>query len=114
MRDGLFAVAAEPPWSAWRDQALCICGEARLLIGDIEGARPLFAESAELSAASPTDAFVLSEAELALLAMDRGQWTAGAEHVELALAAIEAQRMDDYPTSVLAFAGRGAARGAPG
>ena len=104
MQDGLFAIDAEPPWSAWRDQALCICGEARLLIGDIEGARLLFTESAELSAASPTDAFVLSEAELALLAMDRGHWTAGAEHVELALAAIEAQRMDDYPTSVLAFA----------
>jgi LuxR family maltose regulon positive regulatory protein len=47
----------------------------------------------------------VSEAELALLAMDRGQWTAAAEHVELALAAIDAQRMHDYPTSVLAFAG---------
>ena len=104
MQDGLFAIDAEPPWSAWRDQALCICGEARLLIGDTEGARALFAESAELSAASPTDAYVLSEAELAMLAMDRGQWSAAVEHVELALAAIDAQRMDDYPTSVLAFA----------
>jgi LuxR family transcriptional regulator, maltose regulon positive regulatory protein len=105
MRDGLFAVAAEPPWSAWRDQALVICGEARLLIGDTDGARAQFAESAELSAAAPTDAFVLSEAELAVLAMDLGQWTAAAEHVELALEAIDAQRMHDYPTSVLAFAG---------
>ena len=105
MRDGQFAVAAEPPWSAWRDQALCICGEARLLIGDSEGAGVVFAESAELSAASPTDAFVLSESELALLAMDRGRWTAAAEHVELALEAIDAQRMHDYSTSVPAFAG---------
>ena len=39
------------------------------------------------------------------LAMARGQWSAAVEHVELALAAIDAQRMDDYPTSVLAFAG---------
>ncbi len=105
VRDGLLAIAAEPPWSPWRDQALGICGEAHLLTGDLERARALFAESAGVSAASPTDAFVVSESELALLAMDRGQWTEAAEHSALALAAIDAQRMHDYATSVLAFAG---------
>ena len=57
-----------------------------------------------MSAESPTDAFVVSESELALLAMDQEQWTAAGEHSELALAAIDAQRMYDYATSVLAFA----------
>ena len=105
VHDGLVAITAEPPWSPWRDQALGICGEAYLLMGDLDRARALFAESAGVSAASPTDAFVVSESELALLAMDRGQWTEAAEHSELALAAIDIHRMHDYATSVLAFAG---------
>ena len=36
--------------------------------------------------------------------MDRGQWAEAAEHLELALAAIDEHRMHDYATSVLAFA----------
>ena len=36
--------------------------------------------------------------------MDRGRWDEAAEHVELALAGIEEQQMQDYPTAVLAFA----------
>ena len=39
LRDGLLAIAAEPPWSPWRDQALGICGEAFLLTGDLERPR---------------------------------------------------------------------------
>jgi LuxR family maltose regulon positive regulatory protein len=105
VHDGLVAITAEPPWSPWRDQALGICGEAYRLMGDLDRARALFAESAGVSAASPTDAFVVSKSELALLAMDRGQWTEAAEHSELALAAIDTHRMHDYATSVLAFAG---------
>ena len=69
------------------------------------GRAALFAESAGVSAASPTDPFVVSESEFALLAMDRGQWDEAAEHSALALAAIDEQRMHDYATSVLAFAG---------
>ena len=51
-----------------------------------------------------TDSLVDSEAELAVLAMDRGRWAEAAEHVERALAAIDEHRMHDYATSVLAFA----------
>ena len=65
----------------------------------------LFAESSALAVAmSNTDSFVVSESELALLAMDRGRWAAAAEHVERALDAIEEHRMHDYATSLLAFA----------
>ena len=78
MADALLAVAAEPPWSPWRDEALHICGEAYLLMGDVGEARPLFAESAALSATTGnTDALVLSESELALLDIDRGHWAGG-------------------------------------
>jgi LuxR family maltose regulon positive regulatory protein len=103
MADASLAVAQEPPWSPWRDQALCICGEAHLLTGDVDRAGDLFAESA--AADTGSDAYVLSESELALLAMDQGRWAEAADHIEFALAAVDLHRMYDYATSVLAFAG---------
>jgi len=106
MTDANLAVTQEAPWSVWRDQALCLCGEAHLLIGDVDGAGVLFAEASTLAAKyANTDALVLSESELALLAMDRGRWAQAADHLELALTEIDAQRMHDYATCVLAFAG---------
>lgn len=106
MTDASLAVAQEPPGSVWRDAALVMQARAHLLTGDVDQAAALFTESSPLAAAmSNTDSFVLSEAELALLAMDRGQWGEANEHVELALAAIDEHRMYDYATSVLAFAG---------
>ena len=105
MTDASFAVAQEPPWSVWRDTALCFLAEAHLLTGDLDQASALFAESSTLAAANAnTDSLVDSEAELAVLAMDRGRWAEAAGHVELALAAIDKYRMHDYVTSVLAFA----------
>ena len=66
----------------------------------------MFAEASTLAATmSNTDSLVDSEAELAMLAMNRGQWTEAAEHLERALRAIDEYRMQDYPTSGLAFAG---------
>jgi LuxR family transcriptional regulator, maltose regulon positive regulatory protein len=105
MTDASFAVTQEPAWSPWRDQALCLCAEAHLLTGDVGQARVLFAESATLAAMrSNTDSLVLSESELALIAMDRGRWADAGERLEIALAAIDEHRMHDYATSVLAFA----------
>jgi hypothetical protein len=53
---------------------------------------------------SNPSSLVLSESELALLAMDSGRWAAAAEHVQRALEAIDEHRMHDYATSLLAFA----------
>jgi LuxR family transcriptional regulator, maltose regulon positive regulatory protein len=106
MTDAGLAVAQEPPWSVWRDQALHLFGEAHLLTGDVDRAADLFAESSAAAAKlSNADVLVLSESELALLAMGRGRWAEAAEHLELAFTVIEAHRMHDYITSVLAFAG---------
>jgi LuxR family maltose regulon positive regulatory protein len=108
MTDASFAVAHEPQWSAWRDQALVISGEAYLLTGDVDRAAALFAESSTLAAAAGnSDVVVLSESELAVLAMDHRRWAEAAERVERALAAIDEARMHDYATSVLAFAAAG-------
>ena len=106
LADGSFAAAHEPAWSVWRDTALCMHGEALLLTGDVDQAVAVFVEASSLAAAmSNTDSFVDSEAELAVLAMDRGQWAAAADHLQRALGAIDEFRMQDYPTSLLAFAG---------
>jgi LuxR family maltose regulon positive regulatory protein len=105
LADASFAMAQEPSWSPWRGTALCLCAEAHLLIGDVDRAGVLFAESSTLAAVmSNTDNFVDSESELALLAMDGGRWASAAEHVEGALDAIEAHRMQDYAACLLAFA----------
>ncbi len=103
--DASLAAAAEPPWSPWRASAIMLCAEAQLLLGDDDRATALFLET---SAAAPTlgdvDTTILSKAELAVLAMDRGRWAEAAEHLKLALAAIDDYRLHDYAISVLAFA----------
>ena len=53
---------------------------------------------------SNADILVVSGAELAVLAMDRGRWAEAAERVNSALATIDEHRMDDNALSVLAFA----------
>ena len=79
--------------------------EGRVADCDFAAARALFRESSILAAAnSNTDSLVVSESELALLAMDRGRWAEAAEHLEVALAEIDEHRLHDYATCVLAFA----------
>ena len=104
--DATLAMAQEPPWSLWRDIAVGLRGEAHLLEGEDDKAAALFAESTVLAAESGNaDSLILSESELALLAMDDGRWSAAAEHLQLALDTVDERRMYDYPPSLLAFAG---------
>jgi LuxR family maltose regulon positive regulatory protein len=106
MADATLAVTEEPSWSPWRDQALAICGEASLLEGEVEQAVARFKESSVMAATSGgSDATILSDSELALVAMDRGRWAEAAEHQDRSLTAIEVTGMRDYAISVLAFAG---------
>jgi LuxR family maltose regulon positive regulatory protein len=107
MADATFAVAQEPTSSPWRDTALWLLAEAHLLAGGLDEAGALsFRESFTYAATiGNTDSIVICESELALLAMDRGQWQEAADRLELALATIDEKRMHDYVMSVLAFAG---------
>jgi LuxR family maltose regulon positive regulatory protein len=104
LADAAFAVAREPAWSPWRADALLWLGEASLLAGNLGKARRSLAE-ASAAAAGNADAMVLSESELALLDMDRGDGEQAAGRLKRALAVIDARRMQDYSTSLLAFAG---------
>ena len=105
MSEASIAVAQEPPWSPWRDTALYLNAEAHLLTGNVDQACALFAESSSVAATnSNADCLVLSESELALVAMDRGRWEEAAGRLERALAVVDEHRMHDYATSVLVVA----------
>ena len=76
--DASFAVAQEPPESPWLNTAVYLLAEAHLLTGDVDQAAGLFDRASTLaSAMSNADIVVLSGAEIAILEMDRGRWTAG-------------------------------------
>ena len=103
--DASFAVASVPPWSPSRSTALLLAAEAQLLLGGNDRAAAHFAEASAAGAAvGSVDTVVHSNAELAVLAMDRGRWAQAADHLELALSTVDAYRLDDYAMSALAFA----------
>jgi LuxR family transcriptional regulator, maltose regulon positive regulatory protein len=105
MADATFAVAQEPAWSPWRAEALWVLGEAHLLAGHPDEARAVLAAASVAAARTGNaDTIVICESELALLAMDRGQWPEAAGRLEGALAIIDEHRMHDYVTCLLAFA----------
>lgn len=103
--DAAYAMEHEPPTSPWRDQALHLWGSACLLTGDLEPARPAFEEAVDVATVMGNpDTVILSEPELALLDIERGEWRGAAEHARRGVAAIDASHMDGYPTTALALA----------
>ncbi len=101
VRDAEFALAQEPSWSSWREQALCLAGEAELVRGDAAAATAYFSESADLARVrGNAGVHVLSDAECALIAMDRGRWAEGASRAASALEAVELHRIQDYAFAV--------------
>ena len=105
MADAAFAVEQETPSSTWRDTALCVLGEAHLLAGDVDRAVVAFEEATSFGlAVGHTDTVVISETELALLAMEDGRWAEAADRLDVALGIIGEHQMHDYAISVLTFA----------
>ncbi|MEI3846155.1 MULTISPECIES: AAA family ATPase [unclassified Microbacterium] len=103
--DAAYAVQHEPTTSPWRDQALHLWGSARLLVGDLAGAEDAFDEAVEVATlAGNPDTVILSEPELALLAIDAGRWGVARDHAQRGVGAIDASHMDGYPTTALALA----------
>jgi LuxR family transcriptional regulator, maltose regulon positive regulatory protein len=104
--DATFAVAQEPTWSPYRDTALWLLAEAYLLTGRLDEARGLFAEaSATAATMGNSDNTVICEAQLAWLAMDRGEWAEATGRLEMALTTIEGRRIHDFVFTIPAFAG---------
>ena len=106
MADAAFSLAQEPAWSPWRDSALWMLAEAHLLAGQPGEARAVFAEASAVAAGMCNwDTIPICEAQVAWLAMDRGEWQEAADRLKLALGTIDARRLGDYVFSLPAFAG---------
>ncbi len=69
------AAAQEPAGGPWRSNAVWLLGEARRLVGDVDGADDAFAEAVAASGGSGGTAMVASAARSAL-ALARGDWGA--------------------------------------
>jgi len=105
MADATFAVTQEPAWSPCRDTALWLLAQAHLLAGHLDEACAAFAEASATAATMGNfETIASAESQLAWLAMDRGSWGDAAARLELALATIEDKRLQDYVTSIPAFA----------
>ncbi len=105
MADAEFAAEQESPSSTWRDTALCVLGEAHLVAGDLDRAVATLEEATSVGLAlGHTDTVVLSDSELALIAIEAGRWDEAADRVGTALRIVEEHRMHDYAISILTFA----------
>lgn len=103
--DAEFALAEEGPTSIWRDQALHLYGWACALSGDEDGAIEAYRDaSSQAVLFGNSDSILLSEAELAIIELERGAAAQAQHHVDRALEVIEASGMQGYPTTFLAVA----------
>jgi LuxR family maltose regulon positive regulatory protein len=103
--DAAYALEHEPEDSPWRDQALHLWGSALLSSGDSAAAREVFEQAVELATVMQNpDTVILSEPELALIAIDEGHWVAATAHAQRGVDAIDASHMEGYPTTALALA----------
>jgi LuxR family transcriptional regulator, maltose regulon positive regulatory protein len=106
MADAAFSLDQEPAWSPWRDTALWLLAESHLLAGDPDEARAVFAAASTTAAGTSSwDTIPLCEAQVAWLAMDRGEWKEAVDRLELALGTIDEQRLHGYVCSLTTFAG---------
>lgn len=104
-RDAEYSVNCESSSSAWRDQALHLYGWTLQLSGDLEGAIAAYEESTRQAIAfGNADSVLLSEAELAIIALDADAVDEATSHAEQALAVIDANGLQGYMTTCLALA----------
>lgn len=105
LRDAVYAVERAPAGTPWHGPALYFRGEARLLNGDRPSAEHDLVNAAAASAAlGNTTSLLLSQANLSILAADRGDWDRAAQFADDSLRTIDAAAFEGYPMIVLALA----------
>jgi LuxR family transcriptional regulator, maltose regulon positive regulatory protein len=100
--DRAYALAAED--SPWRSLCCLLRGVAAHLRGDRAAARSDLEEGARRGAIAAPSIQVLCLAQLALLAVEEGDWEQGPLLASRAMAQVERRGLDHYPTCALVFA----------
>jgi LuxR family transcriptional regulator, maltose regulon positive regulatory protein len=97
------SVAQEPPTSFWRANALWLLGSAHRLLGDEEAADAAFADAVVAGAGSGGTAAV-AMAYRAVVAIERGDWTAADRHAQQARSTLAVARFEEILPSLIVFA----------
>ena len=100
--DGLSLVE---PWSPWRPTTLVVSGLASLAEGDDERAARWFVQAIEIASEIGAGiGWALAHAELAILALERGDVDAASDHTAEARRIIDDGNLRGYSLSVISFA----------
>jgi LuxR family transcriptional regulator, maltose regulon positive regulatory protein len=99
--DGELAVADLAPGSGWRPAAHTLRGTAHLALGAAESAIADFTAVLE-GGGDASQPATLAHAQLALLAIRRGDWNEAAQHASAGQEVVKEAGLGDYSTSALA------------
>jgi LuxR family transcriptional regulator, maltose regulon positive regulatory protein len=103
-RDAARAYERLPEDSPWRSLCCLLVGVGAHLTGADDGARPHLEEGARRGAIAAPSVQALCLAQLALLAIDGGDWEQGALLAARAHSQVERVGLAEHPTSALVFA----------
>ena len=102
--DAARAHALEPEDSRWRSICCLLEGVADHLTGDRDAAEERLEEGVRRASVTAPDLQTLCLAQLALLAVERGDWDTAALFAARARAQVDRYELARYPTSALVFA----------
>jgi LuxR family maltose regulon positive regulatory protein len=105
IHDATITLELEADWSPWRAFALLLAGVGQILVGNVVEAQALLVQAdavGESLAAHPARSIAL--AELATLAIDRGDWAAAEKYATKARSVVVGAGLDEYPVTALAYA----------
>jgi LuxR family transcriptional regulator, maltose regulon positive regulatory protein len=106
LADAQRTFALEPVGSTWHPVASMLLGVAHLLNGGADAAAKALERAAHLGRNSQPAAASFALAQLALLAVERGEWQTAEDYANESWAVIEAARQPEYLSSIVAYAAR--------
>jgi LuxR family maltose regulon positive regulatory protein len=97
------SASQEPPEGLWRANALWLLGSAHRLLGETEAASAAFTDAVAAGAASGGTAAV-AMAYQAVMAIERGHWTAAASHAQRSRTELVSARFEEILPSLIVYA----------
>lgn len=103
-QDAAVGYETEPPGSPWKGFCALLQGAALHLRGDRAAAMSKLREAVMLTALEIPNVHAWSLAQLALCAMEEGDWEAVRDHAERARVEVERNGLQDYTSAALVYA----------